>query len=193
MHSLLERFLKQYGRLPTEVDPDYLEMLRMTKYRLLNVPDASPGKCCNCGASRSDGRGYLDVGLHVEWYGAVYFCGHCLRELATAMGLFTALETEVKELKSRLNEFEDLQQKGVELHETVVKTHKELADYYASLHTPGISSTGDSSSSSNSNLGDESSTIKPGTAGAEQGTSKPSNVSGRKDVPSLTDLISNSS
>lgn len=187
-NSLLERFVERYGRLPTEVDPDYLEMLRMSKFRPLAVPDVQPGKCCNCGSSKNDGRGYIDVGLHIEWYGAVFFCKHCLKELATAMGLFEQLETQLAEALAKLNLGNDLQKKGEELHETVVKTFKELEEFYASLRTPGNEPT----FSNSSNLGTGPPASEQNVSDAKQRTVKSSDGTGRKNVPSLTDLLNKS-
>src|SRR3954466_860008 len=85
-------FVKKYGKLPTEIDPDYLEMLRMSRYRILDVPDVAPAKCANCGSSKNDGRKYVDFGLQVDWYGVVYFCGLCLADIARDMGLFKQVE-----------------------------------------------------------------------------------------------------
>lgn len=190
--SLFDRFVHTYGRLPTEVDPDYLEMLQMSKYRILDVPDVSPGKCANCGASKNDGRRYIDIGLHVDWYGAVYICGHCLTDLANTMGLFDDLKGQVAELESELENTEDLYSKGVELRETVTKLSKDVEVFYASIHSTESSDNSDSNAGVVSKKTSSQSGInkaESATGAAKPGTTKSTSVSGRSDIPSLTELL----
>lgn len=193
MTSLLERFVKKYGRLPTEVDPDYLEMLNMSKYRILAAPDLKPGKCANCGAARNDGRGYVDFGLEVDWYGIVYLCGHCLKDIAKAAGLFDDLLLEVKKAKEEAASLTGLREKGDEIHETIVRTFSELKEYYVDVRTAtdvgNIDSTisvepNKDESGTEGSSGNESPTKK-----SEPGTTKPNSSRGSKDVPSLADLL----
>lgn len=135
MTSLVDRFIHKYGRLPTERDPDYLEMLQMGKFRVVDVPDAQPGSCCNCGASKRDGRTYIDIGRHVEWYGAVFFCGLCLAEIATAVGLFKRYEDQILSLMSENSRLQTLHDQGDTLYSQVKHVFKEFEGYYANLHS----------------------------------------------------------
>lgn len=183
--SLMDRFIKQYGRLPTEVDPDYLEMLRMTKYRILDVPDQTPGKCDNCGASKNDGRKYLDYGRLIDWHGTVYLCGLCIKDFARSFGLFDELEKERDDLVARGAEIEELHRKGAKLHEVVIKTLEEFERYYAHVHTTGDEPIPDNST----DVGNDSPTNERATNETEPDSTKQVAVSGRTYVPKLTDLI----
>lgn len=188
MSSLYDRFVHKYSRLPTEFDPDYLEMLRMSKYRVIDVPDVSPGKCANCGASKNDGRRYIDFGLHVDWYGAVFLCTSCLTDAAIHAGLFEEMEKRLQESVDAQNKIEELKKKGENLHETVVTLFKELEDYYANLHPLGM----DSSSDSNPDMVVEEPAVESGTNSPKPRVTKPSTGSGSKNIPSLADLINDS-
>jgi len=189
MTSLVDRFIIKYGRLPTEIDPDYLEMLRMSKYRVLDVPDVSPGKCGNCGASKNDGRRYIDIGLQIEWYGAMYLCGSCLLDIANTMGLFKDLETKLEEAEAKFEAVKGLQEKGEELHETVMRTARDLEAFYAGIHPLGNNSSPDSTPSVVFDEAAAESRINEN----ESRTSKQNSSSGRKDFRSLTELLDSDS
>lgn len=191
MHPRVQKFLEQYGRLPTEKDPDYLEMLNMGKYRILDVPDESPGKCGNCGASKNDGRKYIDFGLHVDWYGAVHLCSHCLKDIAAAMGLFESLKEELQKANETNDNVKLLQQQGARLHETVVSTFKEFEEFYAQLPSnsqPELVSAPDT----NSDLDAEEPTTEPSeprTNAPKPRATKSTSSAGRENVRSLADLL----
>jgi hypothetical protein len=183
--SLVDRFIARYGRLPTEVDPDYLEMLRMSKYRIKDVPEFQPGKCANCGASKNDGRKYIDFGLLVDWYGTVYLCGHCLNDVSQAMGLFDKLQIKVSEAKTNTNAIKDLQIREAELHERVVSLVKELEEYYDRLHSIGLDSVPDT----NPNLVVSEAATKQGIDSTKSRTVKSAPSGGSKNIRSLADLL----
>lgn len=192
MTSLMDRFIQKYGRLPTEFDSDYLEMLRMTKYRIISVPDVSPSKCANCGSTKNDGRQYVDFGLHVDWYGVVFLCSLCLHEIAREMGLFTALEKEINRLVSEQEFFKDLRSQGVTVQETVLHTFEEVKSYFDGLRSLGS----DTGSSSTADVGSNKESNEPTIDRAESTASttksraiKSTSVSGPKNVPSLTELL----
>lgn len=183
----------KYGRLPTEVDPDYLEMLRMSKYRILAVPDFKPGKCANCGASKNDGRKYVDFGLEVDFYGTVYICGTCVTDIASNMGLFNQLRDEVASLHMKLLKIRQDSVNGVELKDEFLRIFKEVQDYIASL--PAIS---DSSDADSGTVVDESkepehqrttATVEQSTDGTKPSSTKQTTGSGSKNVPSLAKLL----
>lgn len=188
MTSLLEKFVSKYGRLPTEVDPDYLEMLRMSKYRILAVPDVSPGKCANCGSSKNDGRKYVDFGLQVDWYGAVFLCGECLHDVSNAMGLFDALRAELVEAQEKKISADALQETGVELHDRVVKTFKELEEFYVGVSTHRLDSDSDSSPGL---VDDSTESSEQRTDSAKPRVTKSTTSSRRSNPPSLANLLSN--
>ncbi len=182
------------GKLPTERDPRYLEILNMSKYRILALPDVGPAlKCANCGCGRNDGRGYIDFGLQVDWYGVVYLCTECLRDIAEKAGLFRSLELKILQLEEEVKErtVDRLTLKNFEA--TVLRTFEEVNNRFVSLHSVGDGSTSDSpidvvpdedKQTESDVTGADSGTEKP-----EQPTSKSSTVSGRKDVPELADLL----
>jgi hypothetical protein len=184
--NLVDKFIARYGKLPTEVDPDYLEMLRMSKYRILDVPDKQPGKCANCGASKCDGRKYVDFGLHVDWYGAVHLCTHCLTDIAKNAGLFKELENKLGILLDEQQNLASLKNQGVELHETVVKTYKEFEDYYAGLYSISDNSTPDPTPDV---VIDETPPSESGTDQTEPESVKSTNGTRSKNLRSITDLL----
>lgn len=200
MTSLLERFVKKYGRLPTETDPDYLEMLQMSKYTVVDVPYYKPGKCANCGASKNDGRKYIDFGLEVDWYGIVYLCGTCLNDVAKNAGLFEGLISRIHTLEKELElekinktSLDELKEKGDEIYESITSRFRELEEFYVSVQPPRDSSDSDPDSDPN---GGEKANGEQGTDSTESGvteSNKPATKSasstGRKDIPSLTSLI----
>ncbi len=185
---LLAKFIKLYGYRPTEFDKRYLEYLDMGNYRVLPVPDVSPGKCCNCGASRNDGRQYLDTGRHVEWYGAIFFCGLCMREFAEALGLLNIVRAELEETKALLVTQEALANKGEMLHEVILKTFEEVKEYYAglNLHPVGDNPSSDPDPSVEP---DKAAETKPATNETKSRATKSTSGSGRTNLPSLAELL----
>lgn len=184
--ELYNRFVERYSRLPTENDPDYLEMLRMTKYRILATPNTQPGKCSNCGASKDDGRKYCDFGLLVDWYGTVHLCGLCVKDIAESMGLFDDMKMKLAEAEDAKLKLEDLQEQGRQLHETVIKTQKELEEFYVGIHP---TSTDPSSDPDVSLVTNETESDESGTTKSKSRAIKSSDGSGRENIPSLTDIL----
>jgi hypothetical protein len=131
--SLFDKFVARYGRLPTEYDSDYLEMLRMSKYRVMAVPDVQPGKCANCGASKGDGRKYIDIGVEVPWYGAIFFCSLCLADIGRHTGLFDELEEKLKAANEAVVSTNTLYTAGELLEEAIVKNFEEVKEYFDKL------------------------------------------------------------
>lgn len=205
--ATLKEFVRRYGRLPTEIDPDYLEMLNMSKYRILALPTIKPAKCANCGSTKNDGRQYVDFGLEVDWYGIVYLCGLCLRDIATEFGLFDELHVDIERLKKENQELNDklnlllaFKNEGKDLKDEFLHIFKEVKDYLDGIYSSGDSST------TNSNLSvdiyKESETTdssEPATTQSEQQPdeaksriAKSTSSSGRKDLPSLAELLKRS-
>lgn len=180
--NLMERFINVYGRLPTEKDPDYLEMLRMSKYRILQVPDLNLAKCANCGSAKNDGRKYIDFGLYVEWYGTVFLCTLCIKDIAMNAGLFDELEHRVEELK--FSKIKDEEKE--ELKKAVLHTLEEVKTQFVSLHS---SPDGSGSNSSSSVVFSENESTKSGVTKTEQGIIKPTSSSGSKNLSRLTELL----
>lgn len=188
--SPMEMYILLYnGKLPTETDPDYLELLRMSKYRIKEIPDFSPGKCANCGSAKEDGRKYIDFGLMVDWYGTVFLCGYCVKNIATEMLLFQPLINEIGKLKHELLNLRLLQQKGEDLEDKILHTFKEVKEYFESLHS-NLPATSDSSSVGNvTSMVDEEATAESVPDETKQRSSKPSTSSRPSSVPGLKQLL----
>lgn len=191
--SLMDRFISVYGCLPTEFDPRYLEMLRMSKYGINDVPVGQPGKCANCGSSRKDGRMYVDIGLQVDWYGAVIFCTLCLTDIAKNAGLFNRLLSEIEFLKNRITSHDSLRTSVEEISVTLVTKMEEFKEHVAELR----STIDDISPDSSINVESESATggksgISPAElpANASESKSTKSTSSSRStNFPSLASLV----
>lgn len=189
---LYDRFIKKYGRLPTEFDPDYLEMLRMSKYRILNVPDVQPGKCANCGSSKPDGRSYVDFGLDVAWYGTVFICSLCLLDIARNAKLFEEVENELSFANELLEERQALLDQGERLENTLKDSLEEVREYFDALHSVRNDSAAGRSSDVES--GKESGKPKSERSNrpalkAEPGITKSTSGSGSENVLSIADLL----
>lgn len=186
---MLDRFVAKFGRLPTEYDPDYLEMLAMSKYRILAIPDVKPHKCANCGSTKIDDRKYVDFGLEVDWYGAVMLCTHCLKDIANTAGLFTKLEMKILDLELKNKDIQQLQEQGARLHENVAKLGEEFKNYYVSLYSLGD----DPSPDNSSNMESDPPAVEQSTDITESATTKSSASSGRKNISKLAELLENKS
>lgn len=72
-----------------------------SRVQLLDTPVAAPGVCALCGSAN---KRVVDFGKQLDWYGAVYFCEDCIREIAEAIGFIpvdplTKLNNEHRELR----------------------------------------------------------------------------------------------
>ena|SRR3990170_6848354 len=105
----IEQFQVKYGRLPTETDPDYLQELErskmLSKFQVMDLPIMAPGKCSNCGGTRIGDRKYVDFGLTLEYYGIVYLCTLCIKELMMVL------------------------QKNMGLVQTIIEKHRDLFNF----------------------------------------------------------------
>lgn len=138
MPDLVDKFTQRFGRIPTETDPDYLEMLRMSKYRIMKVPDVQPGKCANCGASKADGRSYVDFGLDIPWHGCVFLCSLCIQDITRNVGGYDELEAEVEDQRNQIIDLKfSVLSKGAELRETLATVFKEVTTYFDELRARG--------------------------------------------------------
>lgn len=190
---IVQRFIQKYGRLPTEFDRDYLEMLRMTKYRILDAPDFKPAKCANCGTSKRDGRQYIDFGLEVDWFGIVYICGLCLEDITKAMGLFNKYIGEIERLRTEVIGVRQQVATGSKLNDDFLRTFREVQNYFTNLPAAGDDIESNSSdildvesSAANEQRLDE---IKSAADAAKRRPAKSTSGSGSKNVPSLADLL----
>ena len=64
-----------------------LKASRLSKFRILDHPDALPNKCAGCGIGHGgDGITFVDLSLDVDYYGVVYTCSRCFLEIANLLG-----------------------------------------------------------------------------------------------------------
>jgi hypothetical protein len=67
------------------------ELSPQSRYSIHTAPPKAPGKCFICSTGGGvDERKFLDFGKQLKWYGAVYFCSECIREIAEALGYYPA-------------------------------------------------------------------------------------------------------
>lgn len=66
------------------------------RFRLLDGPVALPGKCVVCGCVKGQ---FIDIGLDVEFYGAVIFCVPCMIAVAEIIDLVPAEKLREAEAK----------------------------------------------------------------------------------------------
>jgi hypothetical protein len=184
--SPYELYIKLYnGKLPTENDPKYLELLNMSKYRILEVPDVHFAKCANCGATKNDGRKYVDFGLQVDFYGVVYLCGLCVKHIAFEMGLFDSLIKELAETKKQITDRADLQKLGDELYNSLLEKIEGFKEYHANLHSAGDNN----SSNDGDSVGSSKESVEPKPNRTKSGSTKPNTSGGSEKLRSLAEIL----
>jgi hypothetical protein len=82
-----------------------------SRVRVLDNPILAPGQCCLCGSAGDGKRKFIDFGKQLDWYGAVYFCTECVREVAEASGFipvasFDKLHDSYRELDIKYKQLE---------------------------------------------------------------------------------------
>lgn len=190
--KIVDRFIKMYGKLPTENDSRYLELLNMSKYRILDRPMIKPAKCANCGAHKEDGRKYIDFGLDIDWFGIVYLCTLCLKDIALNSGVFDDFRTQIIQLEAKVATLQSVRNEGENIANHITELRKELEYYDASLRTIR----NDSASGSVSVLGYDpqsanSSTSEPdkNATDSDQRITESSSGTGRENLSSPSDLL----
>ena len=196
--NLVDRFVQRYGRPPTEVDPDYLEMLNMSKYRILDIPDKKDTRCANCGSTKNDGRKYVDFGLEVDWHGIVFLCGLCVKDIALQMGAFDVMSNKINSLVTDNEKLKNLLlAQGDAIESNLSNLMGEVKEYFAGLsaNTPwdgsGSSTASYVVSSEESNESNSDSTESTTPKNTRRAT-KPTTSSGPENFSSLTELLSTS-
>lgn len=80
-----------------------IELPVNSRFSISANPNVAPGFCAVCRNPGGDGRWFVDFGFNLDWYGAVYFCSECVRELATGIGYGPKNEVDaLKELVNKL-------------------------------------------------------------------------------------------
>lgn len=82
-----------------------------SRVNLLDTPILQPGVCCLCGSSGDGKRKFIDFGKQLDWYGAVYFCSECIREVSEVcefipVASFNKLHKEYRELQIKYDQLE---------------------------------------------------------------------------------------
>jgi hypothetical protein len=80
-----------------------------SRIQVLDNPILAPGVCALCGSSGDGQRKFIDFGKQLDWFGAVYLCTECIREVAEASGYipvasFDQLHTEYRELQIKCDQ-----------------------------------------------------------------------------------------
>lgn len=88
-----------------------------SRIQIVDVPLLAPGVCFICGTAGLDDRTFIDFGRQIDWYGAVYLCSECIKEVAVSIGFipvaeFDELYTEFRELAAE-KDIADAKYKGV--------------------------------------------------------------------------------
>lgn len=164
----------------------------MSKYRTMSVPDQQPGKCANCGASKPDGRSYVDFGLLIPWYGTVFLCSTCLEDIARNIGLFDEVQKKLALANKQASEIQELLTLGRALEKGLNEGFEGVKEYFDRLRALGNESSSDlrigleSSKESNKQAaGEGNSTSNVSKSGATKSTSG----SRPKDVLSLAERL----
>lgn len=53
---------------------------------ITGTPPCSPGKCVICGGVGDQESKFIDIGFDIDFYGVVYFCEHCIKEVMNVLG-----------------------------------------------------------------------------------------------------------
>jgi hypothetical protein len=152
------------------------------KATLHNFPEAHPGKCIHCNNStRHDGRQYVDFGINILRYGAVYWCTKCLAEVTGILGWITpdkAKELHLK-IETQSKRIKDLEEDNARLC-IALNNLDFVSSIYPTISPPveAISGSEDSIPESDNKPIDTSERRKK----TEIGSSESSNESGSTDV-----------
>jgi hypothetical protein len=103
------------------------------------TPPCLPGKCVLCGTSQHS-EGFIDIGFELDFYGVIYFCFDCVKEIGLAVKL-----VPIEEYLAKMISVEELSATITRLQ----NENKELRNALNSLNTVGFNfSSGDDSDSS---------------------------------------------
>ena len=88
-------------------------------FSLVDTPMALPGSCYLCGSG--DKSPYIDWGVSVEFYGALYTCSECTASVASLLGMVSREQhaTLIQQLDQLSAENSDLQKKNFALKQVI--------------------------------------------------------------------------
>lgn len=86
----------------------------MQNVTLDDLPQASPHKCYGCGTGEASRGPYSDLGITLEFYGAVQLCKTCTNYMAGTLGYLSAVEvsnilTYVDVLENHVKELHEME------------------------------------------------------------------------------------
>lgn len=93
------------------------------KYKLTSSP-VLPGRCVGCGKSASGKEEFLDTACSVDYYGAIYFCLNCAKEIGRTLGM--DFVDEVQEENALLKAELDFNQQKVELADGIMDSLRDI-------------------------------------------------------------------
>ncbi len=83
----------------------------MSRINVLGIPELHPGQCALCGSAGGDKRKFIDFGKSIDFYGVVYFCSECIREVAEKINYvpvasFDKLYEDLRSITIKYNQLE---------------------------------------------------------------------------------------
>lgn len=119
------------------IDPEkFAEENPNSRFRILNAAILAPGTCILCKSAGGDGRQFIDLGIQVDWFGAIYFCTYCIGEAATLLGFEKS--DGLAKLKA-VNDLIEAQQKIFELQEQLNASRVLLRNCHCGDSVPSYS------------------------------------------------------
>lgn len=105
-----------------------LDKQASNKVQITVVPRALPAKCASCGYAGGDSdRYFIDFGLDIDFYGVVYFCTDCFRNVCVSLDY--AGPSTVQSLRERVAVLEA----AVKQYEGMKDVLGGMADYVNSI------------------------------------------------------------
>ncbi len=159
-----------------------------SRVKVLQYPVAAPGKCVLCGAQANhDGRVYLDFGLSLRNYGAIYFCSLCMAEM---VGELDWTSPEVTKITREANTLLTLTVQRLEAeNEHLRRALAELNILGVNTGPPVDDSISDQDDGGQQGISDQSPEHDgDGSESGEQGSAKSADEQRRADLLGIDDL-----
>jgi hypothetical protein len=102
---------------PAKITHDITSRFQVSEY-----PSLLPSKCVICGSVGGDSRVFIDIGLQIEFYGAVYFCSYCYWEGCRRLGWTDPREVaKLYELTESLTKMVEKIKKDKDVYESALR------------------------------------------------------------------------
>lgn len=108
------------------------------KYKLTSTP-VLPGRCVGCSKSATGKEQFLDTTCSVDYYGAIYFCLNCAKEIGRALGM--DFVEKVQEENSLLKAELDFNKQKVELADGIMDSLRDIFVGYGIAADPAPDAT----------------------------------------------------